>query len=859
MRQWVKKQLGRLQEKRKLKEVEAQSLLKARYHVFRSLLASNNRAVDCLTEISILLRLQGDPAGLVRLIKELVAETGEMVARLDNLTGGKYRGLWRVQQSLADSLHAKLKGFAGPERVDVILPLAKIQPGHASQTGNKAASLAELKKAGLQVPDGFAVTLAGCRRFLEHEGLSMQLVHLLASRGADRNNHIPPDTVRQVQNLIKKSAIPPGLAQQLQANARPFFEKGKALAVRSSSISEDGRHHSFAGQFSSVLNVTDEAQLFAAFKEVVASNFNLRSLSYRLNAGLDPLRFDMAVLCLEMVEARAAGILLSRDPQDPQSGRMLISAVPGLGEAAVAGSGAADLYVVGRDGAMDQERSAIAAKERQLVCKAEGGVDWQDVAPEESGKPVLNAGELLVLADWGRKLEAETGLPQDIEWAVDNSGIPTILQIRPLTSLGGQAPDEWLAASPPIARGITASGGRATGRALFIKNRLDLENLPQEPTVLVMPQSFADAANLLGIVAAILVELGSPADHLACVAREQETPMLCGLKASRASKLAEGQWLTVDGSHGKVYAAGDEEIEGARAAWQNGPPAAHKPPPELPPLYRELQELITPLNLTDAYGPTFSIMECRSLHDIIRFVHEKGVIAMFEAGDEMLEENFGAVHAVEAPVPFFVSVIDMGGGLALTGKKKRRIAPEEVISRPFHALWQGITTPGLHWGPPPGGAPMGSVMSSFLTDHKSERPIGMPNYCIVSRDYCNMNARMDFHFIMIDTVCGPEPRSNHIKFRFKGGGTAMKRRHRRALCIGEIFEHYGFGVDVRDDLVNASLQGANREAIEEKLIMVGRILGFTRLLDAAMADDTMIRTVAQAFYEGDYTLERLKI
>jgi pyruvate,water dikinase len=120
-----------------------------------------------------------------------------------------------------------------------------------------------------------------------------------------------------------------------------------------------------------------------------------------------------------------------------------------------------------------------------------------------------------------------------------------------------------------------------------------------------------------------------------------------------------------------------------------------------------------------------------------------------------------------------------------------------------------------------------------------------------------MNARMDFHFIMIDTLCSPAARSNHIRFRFKGGGTSLERRRRRALCIGEIFEHYGFLVDVKEDLVNASLQGAAREAIEEKLVVVGRILGFTRLLDAAMGEDRLIGEVARAFIAGDYGLSSI--
>ena len=737
-----------------------------------------------------------------------------------------------------------------------MLPLAQIHGGLKGQTGNKAAALAELRKNGLPTPDGFVITLAGCRFFLEHAGLSLELVHLLATHGADKDKHISAATAAQVKALITGALIPPALAEEITAAARTFLKNGKALAVRSSSISEDGSHHSFAGQFSSVLNVRDEAQFLEAFKEVVASNFNPRSLAYRLNAGLDPLRFDMAVLCLEMVEARAAGVLLTRSPQEPESGLMLVSAVPGLGEAAVSGSAAADLYLVGADGRVDWPRSTIASKERLLVCEEAGGVAWRELAPEAREQPVLSETELQALAGWGRELERREGMPLDMEWAVDREGTVVILQVRPMTTMGIQAADDRQEHFPVLAQGVIASGGRATGRVLVVTGRKDFENIPQEPLVLVMQQSFVEAANLLGQVAAVLVEMGSPADHLACVAREQQTPMVCGVKDA-SSLLHDGQWLTVDGGHGRVYEAGAEEIAATEKAWRNGPPGVRLLRVPLPPLHRELQELVTVLHLTDAYGPTFSIVECKSLHDIVRFVHEKAVLSMFHAGDEMLEENLGAVHAIDSQVPFFVSVIDMGGGLAETESQHRRIPPESVVSRPFQALWQGITTPGLHWGPPPGGTPMGSVMSSFLTDQKSERPIGMPNYAIVSRDYCNMNARMDFHFIMIDAVASLEPRSNHIKFRFKGGGTSLARRRRRALCIGAIFERYGFFVDVQEDLVNASLQGAAREAIEEKLVMVGRILGFTRLLDAAMGDDAMIPAVVRAFMEGDYALSGL--
>lgn len=133
----------------------------------------------------------------------------------------------------------------------------------------------------------------------------------------------------------------------------------------------------------------------------------------------------------------------------------------------------------------------------------------------------------------------------------------------------------------------------------------------------------------------------------------------------------------------------------------------------------------------------------------------------------------------------------------------------------------------------------------------------MPNYAIISRDYFNLNARMDFHFAMIDSVCGLDSRSNYLRFRFKGGGTSIRQRQRRALCIAHILEEHSFYTDVQDDLINASLQGIPADIMTEKLVVLGRLLGFTRLLDAVMGDDRQVELVAKAFLEGDYALKSL--
>ena len=93
MHRWLTRQFAKFRQARQQRKTDSQHLLKAHYHVFRSLLASNNRAVDCLTEISIHLRMQGDPAGLAQLVHRLIEETAEMIARLETLASGRYRGL----------------------------------------------------------------------------------------------------------------------------------------------------------------------------------------------------------------------------------------------------------------------------------------------------------------------------------------------------------------------------------------------------------------------------------------------------------------------------------------------------------------------------------------------------------------------------------------------------------------------------------------------------------------------------------------------------------------------------------------------------------------------------------------------
>lgn len=830
--------------------------LKYRYQIFRALLEDNYRAITLLTEIGAKLRTGTATAALGDQVPALIRVVGDMIEKQEHLAPASVSGLYSRYRNITAQISAALATLPGPEASSSFcLPLSAVEEGVLPSVGGKAATLATLKRAtSLVIPDGFVLTAAAGRFFLEHNGLLLSIIAQL--RPYLSQKQIPGrEVLAQVRQQILAAPLPQSLIETIRNIAGPWFSnpQQKRFAVRSSAVSEDSRLHSFAGQFETVLNVSGLEPLVQAVKQVIASAFSGRNISYRLHAGLDPLEYDLAILCLEMVEAESSGTLFTRDPNDPDSDRMLISAVFGLGELAVSGSGSADIY---RPHRFDETGilSSITSKEQRLVMQPDGGTTVEPLPAGMQSQSVLSFQQLSELVQAGIVIERKFGYPQDIEWAYDDHDRLVILQSRPFRMAAQPAGGPGRQGRQILLEGgMAASRGEGIGRAHPVLRRDDLHELPEGPLVLILHQSLPDAVEVLDRVAALVVDLGNPVDHLSCVAREYGIPMLTGMEHA-TKRIAKGTWIGVNANEGRIYRA--SESEAAHARRQHRPRSQPDQQEQIPQTQgiRELYEAIIPLHLTDAYGPTFSIQECRSLHDVIRYLHEKAVLAMFAGGDDLIEHAGPAVRHLQSEVPFLVSLIDLGGGLSEQVGRGRFITAEQVRSIPFTALWRGVMTPGLHWGPPGGNVATGGVMSRWLTDHRAARPIGMPNYALVSRDYLNLNARMDFHFIMVDTLCGIDPRSNSIRFRFKGGGTTLGQRRRRIRCIAEILEANGFLCNVQDDLLTATLQGGSVSVIEEKLVCVGRLLGFTRLLDAAMVDDNAAETTAQAFLAGNYNL-----
>jgi len=865
MLDWLKKQVGRIQEMRQQKAKEYLNDLKWRYQIFRSLLYENTRAVELITDIDLRFRETNFfGPGIRDKIRDLVEVTGDLVEKLNQLDYDRHASLFNIHKKVSNKINELLKKVPSYQDLPLCVPLSELPPQCSQFAGGKACTLARLRAEGkFHVPNGFSVLVSSCRYFLEESGLSVKILKKLQPvlfKGKEMTRELE----EEIKKEVMAAELPASLEQALKNISSQFFEQGRGLAVRSSALSEDGSQHSFAGQFTSVLNVVTFEGLKEAVKEVIASNFNGRSLAYRIGAGMNALDFNMAVLCIEMVDAEKAGVIFSLDPNDRERETMLISALYGMGELVVSGASMADVYRPFRKtdgGELFAHPPVIAKKIKRLAPDPGGGLKEEDIDPDRQEKPVLSPDEVKKLVSVSLQLEKILGGPQDIEWAIDRQGTVWILQARPLILEGpSKKRIRHLEHRKSLfSESLITSRGIVTGKVKKVRSRQDLEADFDEPTVLVLHRSLVDAAKVMSKIVGLLVDFGNPADHLSCVAREYGRPMLVGL-VNAMEKLEDGRWVTIDADRGKVFIAEDIEIQEAKEEFQKRSQGqkVQETAEEKDTVLEQLKELTVKLNLTDAYGPTFSIMECRSLHDIVRYVHEKAVMAFFKAGDELLEETSGVVYKLESGIPFFLQIIDMGGGLVPNLAKKRTVTPDEVVCRPFKALWKGISTPGLRWaGPPPVVGNVSSVVGRWMSDTRSQRPLGMPNYLIIARDYLNLNARMDFHFTMVDSLCGLDPRENHVKFRFKGGGTTLTQRNRRARAIGEILERADFFTDVKADLVNATFAYAPAEVIEEKLVIVGRLLGFTRLIDAAMYSDETPHLVADAFYEEDYELRKL--
>jgi pyruvate,water dikinase len=395
---------------------------------------------------------------------------------------------------------------------------------------------------------------------------------------------------------------------------------------------------------------------------------------------------------------------------------------------------------------------------------------------------------------------------------------------------------------PLLDGGVTIFPGRASGPVHIAASARELGRVP-EGAIVVLPHTGPECVAFLPHVNGLIVDVGNPAGHAAALVREYRVPAL--FEAGEATRLLAGtETVSLDAGARRVY-------PGALFANDSHARARQRSSRPLHPL----AERVTSLRLLDPNAWSFRPSSCRSLHDIIRFAHEKAIQTVFSLGDEEAEQRDPATHLLESEVPIELHVLDLGGGVALEAARQRRIGPAAVTSLPFQALWRGMTHPEVSWVGREYVSLSGfaSVVARAITDRSSDsRELGARSFVAVGPNYVNFNSRLAYHYAMVDACIGDTQSSNFVNFRFKGGGTDSHRKNLRARFLQACMQHFGFTVDVRHDLVTAWLRRYPRAETEDRLDMLGRLMACSRQLDMFMADEASMRWHVDQFLAGNY-------
>ncbi len=311
-----------------------------------------------------------------------------------------------------------------------VLDFQEIDQTQAAVVGGKGAHLGELSQIeGIRVPPGFCVTTNAFRQIMAEAPSIDDLLDRLSRPNPDDRNAIRKLSA-EIRRTLEGIPIPDDVAAAITLALASLGEQA-AYAVRSSATAEDLPTASFAGQHDTYLNVVGPAAILRHISRCWASLFTERAVTYRPRNGFDHRKVHMAVVVQQMVFPRAAGILFTADPVTSNRKVASVEASFGLGEALASGRVNADVYKV-RDG--EVVAKAVAAKRLAIHASPAGGTQEQTIEAKRRQQPALTDGQVVRLAQLGRRVEAHFSSPQDIEWCLVDDGFQ-IVQSRPITTL----------------------------------------------------------------------------------------------------------------------------------------------------------------------------------------------------------------------------------------------------------------------------------------------------------------------------------------------------------------------------------------------------------------------------------------
>ncbi|HVV55033.1 MAG TPA: phosphoenolpyruvate synthase, partial [Mucilaginibacter sp.] len=439
-----------------------------------------------------------------------------------------------------------------------------------AEVGGKNASLGEMVNTlvpkGILVPDGFAVTVAAYKYFINQNGLGEPLAMLMQS--LDRKTYSNLDDVgRQARTLILRSPVPNDLKMAITDEYDYLFDNDEpAVAVRSSATAEDLPNASFAGQHESYLNIRGHMALVDAVKRCFASLYTGRAIKYREDKGFahDKVFLSVGVQAMVRSDLGCSGVGFTLEPESGFRDVVHIAGVWGLGENIVQGTDTPDEFLVFKPmlkkGLQAVIQKNLGSKSKMMVYADEDddreSTVNRDTPADLREKFVLTEKEVEKLGHWGLILEDHYGKPMDFEWAKDGLNHQLyLIQARPET-VHSQKKKIQLETYTLTQKGTILTKGEAvgskiaSGTARIIFSPDEMEKL-KPGDILITDTTSPDWDPILKMAGGIVTNKGGRTSHAAIIARELGAAAIVGTE-NATSVIRDGDEVTIDCSEGKT-------------------------------------------------------------------------------------------------------------------------------------------------------------------------------------------------------------------------------------------------------------------------------------------------------------------
>jgi pyruvate,water dikinase len=443
------------------------------------------------------------------------------------------------------------------------------------QVGGKNASLGEmmshLSQAGIRVPGGFATSAEAYRKFLAHSGLDRRIGERLARLDASDVTALAA-CGKDIRSWIERAPFP----ADVEDDIRKYYQRVTlqssselSFAVRSSATAEDLPDASFAGQQETFLNIHGVENVLEAVRQVYASLYNDRAISYRIHHGFDHSGVALSAAVQQMVRSDlgSSGVMFTLDTESGFRDVVFITASWGLGEMVVQGAVNPDEFYVHKpmlaQGRPAVIRRALGSKLSKMVFadsrSAGNSTRTVDVPDAERNRFSLSDAEVLELARYAVEIEKHYGRPMDIEWAKDGSdGRLYVLQARPETvrsrRLGAGERYVLKGSSKVLVTGRAIGHKIGTGTVRLVKDASQM-SLVRKGDVLVTDMTDPNWEPVMKLASAIVTNRGGRTCHAAIIARELGIPAVVGC-GNATERLVNDRPVTVscaEGDTGNVY------------------------------------------------------------------------------------------------------------------------------------------------------------------------------------------------------------------------------------------------------------------------------------------------------------------